>query len=190
MDVTAKAPPPSAVAVRSSVPETEVPSGAVPENVSVNESAKAPVANRSTAVRARTGPATRANLSILPSRDIPILYVGITYRHFASHLLTTQTKGFLSALVGGVRNLLHTFTQSAPRSRPRRADSATIIANAFGDEHRVRLSSALQLNDAPARGNGHRLRAIARSQFLHDALHMNLHRRFRDEQLLSDVAVP
>jgi hypothetical protein len=53
----------------------------------------------------------------------------------------------------------------------------------------TRQHARLQLNEASARRDGNRLRAIARAQFLHDALHVDFNGRFRDEQLLSDVPV-
>ena len=47
--------------------------------------------------------------------------------------------------------------------------------------HRRRLKPALQLNDAAAGGDRHRLRAILGAEFVHDVLDMDLDGLLRDE---------
>lgn len=51
-------------------------------------------------------------------------------------------------------------------------------------------SLALQFNNAPARGDRNRLRAIVGAQLVHDVLDMHLDRILGDEQLRGDIPIP
>src|SRR5262249_23733366 len=48
----------------------------------------------------------------------------------------------------------------------------------------------LQPDDAAAQGDGHRLRAVASPELLHNVLDVDLHCLFRDDEVAGDVAVP
>src|ERR1700683_3684125 len=58
------------------------------------------------------------------------------------------------------------------------------------DLMRRECPSLLQLNKSAARGDRHGMRPIASAKFFHDALEVNLHCFFGDEELLPDIPIP
>jgi hypothetical protein len=60
--------------------------------------------------------------------------------------------------------------------------------NAFG-VCTPRASVVLQVNDASSKADGHGLRAILRTELVHDVPDMNFDSLFRDRESFADVAV-
>src|SRR5213592_1605058 len=68
--------------------------------------------------------------------------------------------------------------------------SRSVKSPAQADSSPPQAEPALQLNDAAADGDRHRLRAIVGVEFVHDVLDMDLDGLVRDEQLRGDIPVP